>query len=182
MLSHYMKWIRTSVVCALISMVWGSASAVTWPTDAQWQPVMKDGAYLQDPNSDATGSRNVVSDATHAAVFFYNDLTYMFFRMRLDADPTGSGGQGALQSFGWGVIIDTDGNLGDYEWMVLIDGIASGAANERVSLRENTTKTNIGDPEDVAEVERAAYEPIGTYMRIVAADTRFKKVRFAHSL
>ena len=54
-------------------------NAYSWPTTAQWIPVYKNGSYLQDANNDASGSRNIVSDATHCAAFVFNDGQYLHF-------------------------------------------------------------------------------------------------------
>ncbi|PKN36887.1 MAG: hypothetical protein CVU62_12365 [Deltaproteobacteria bacterium HGW-Deltaproteobacteria-2] len=44
-----------------------------WPASGEWVPVYKGGVYLQDPNGDASGSRNVVSDSTNPAAYIFND-------------------------------------------------------------------------------------------------------------
>ena len=77
-----------------------------WPTSDQWKPVLKGGQLLQDDNRDAQGSRNVVSDSTHGAAYIFCDGTYFYFRLRLETSPAGSGGQGFLQPYGWGVEFD----------------------------------------------------------------------------
>jgi len=81
-----------------------------WPASGEWVPVYKGGIYLQDPNGDASGSRNVVSDTNNPAAYIFNDGIYIYFRLRLDKDPAGSGGQGLLQPYGWGVELDTNLN------------------------------------------------------------------------
>ena len=83
---------------ALISIFFLSAlfgsEAMAWPTTGQWIPIYRGGMYLEDANGDANGSRNVVSDANNPAAYMFNDGTYIHFRLRLDADPSGQGGQG----------------------------------------------------------------------------------------
>lgn len=97
------------ILSLIIFFTLGTSSIIyAWPATGQWIPIYKTGAILQDPNSDAQNSRNVVSDSTHAAAYMFNDGTYVFFRLRLDSDPTGSGGQGLLQQYGWGVELDTN--------------------------------------------------------------------------
>ena len=104
--------IIAAVVCFLSGEI--AYPQVPWPEDAQWLPILKDGLFIQDDNTDSQGNRNLVSDSTHAAAYLYNDLTYLFFRMRLDADPFGGGGKGFLDPFGWGMELDTDLDLSDY--------------------------------------------------------------------
>ncbi len=147
-----------------------------WPSDSQWIPLPKGGDPIlddhitggKDGDTDATGSVNVVpfSGETPAA-YIYNDGDYLYYRIRLDSDPTGSGGRGILQSFGWGFEIDTDQNADDYEWLIMCDGISD---PEVISLRQNTDKTSLGDPSDKAEFIAAEYPLVGNH-RIIMADT-----------
>jgi len=136
------------------------AKAYAWPTSSQWIPIYKNSALLQDPSGDASGSRNVVSDLTHAAAYIYNDGTYVNFRLRLDVDPSGQGGQGALQAFGWGVELDTNQNAGNYEWLIMVDGISQ---TESISLWQNTIQGTLGDASDKPEVLIATVPLSGNY-------------------
>lgn len=156
------------------------ASALAWPLDSEWQILLKGGGTLKDTGTggkngdgDASGSSNIVSasDAIPADAFpsayIYNDGAYLFYRMRLDTDPSGSGGQGILQQFGWGIEIDSDQDARDYEWLLMVDGIAS---PETVNLQQNTVQGTLGDPSDVAEITVASYPLPGNH-RIVMADS-----------
>lgn len=143
------------------------SEALAWPTTAQWVPVYKAGIYLQDPSKDAAGSRDIVSDATHPAAFMFNDGTYIHFRLRLDADPSGQGGQGLLQPYGWGVVIDTNNNPANYEWLLMLDGISQ---NEVIGLWQNTTQGTLGNPSDSAE-RLAASVPVSGNMQVSLADS-----------
>ena len=166
-----MKRTITVITGMTILLSYGVASSqITWPDDAQWHAILKNGVYLQDDLGDARDSRNVVSDATHPAAYLYNDLTYLFFRIRLDDDPSGTGGQGALKAFGWGMEIDADLDLNDYEWLVMVDGIAK---TENIALEENSVQGSLGDPGDRTESTPFTYTPIESYLRILPADTQF---------
>lgn len=143
------------------------ALAYAWPTNGQWIPTYRNSSLLQDPGGDATGSRNVVSDKTHAAALVFNDGTYIYFRLRLDKDPAGQGGQGLLQAYGWGVEIDTNQNPGNYEWLIMLDGISQ---IETVQLWQNTIQGTLGDPGDKAEVLYSSVSLSGNY-QISLADT-----------
>ncbi|MFA6450056.1 MAG: hypothetical protein WCX65_11330 [bacterium] len=122
---------------------------------------------LQDPNSDTNGSRNIVSDATHAAAFYFFDGTYLNFRMRLDQDPTGQGGQGLLKQFGWGALIDTNRADPDYEFLVMLDGISQ---TETISLWQNTVQGDAGSPADQPEALIVS-NPVSTNYQISMADS-----------
>ncbi len=142
-------------------------TAFSWPIESQWIPTLKYQQILQDPNSDAQGSRNVVSLPGFAAAYMYNDFEYIHFRLRLDKDPTGTGGQGLLQPYGWGVELDTNFSAGDYEWLLMLDGISQA---EVVSLQRNTTQSTLGDPGDQTE-SICSNIPLSGNFRIIAADT-----------
>jgi uncharacterized repeat protein (TIGR01451 family) len=143
------------------------SSAFAWPADSQWLELVKGGSAIQDDEGDANGGVNVVpDDGSHAAAYIYNDGTYLYYRLRLDDDPT-QGGNGVFAQFGWGFEIDTDQNADDYEWLIMCDGISS---PEVISLRENTDKTALGDPSDKAEYVAAEYPLVGNH-RLSLADT-----------
>ncbi len=151
-------------LCCLIH-----STLLAWPGTSQWIPVYKGSVFLQDPNGDAQGSRNIVSDPSNDAAFIYNDGQYIYFRLRLDESPEGTGGQGFLKSFGWGVEIDTNLNNGDYEWLLLVDGISK---TESVLLEQNSIQGTLGDPSDNTE-SICASVPISTNHQINPADTSF---------
>ena len=152
-------------VLLLISL---PAAVLAWPDDAQWMPIYRGGLYVQDDNGDTNGSRNIVSDSNNAAAFLHNDGTTMFFRMRLDDDPSGSGGQKELQSFGWGAEFDTNKDASGYEWLIMVDGIGT----EGIHLEENTVQGILGDPGDKSENIVSTISLAGNY-RVVTADTSF---------
>ena len=158
---------RSVVLCGLLLALLAS-NVFAWPTSSQWIAVPKNGSPIHDPQGDANGSRNIVPDGGNlSAAYVFNDGVNIYFRFRLDDDPTGTGGQGLLKSFGWGFEIDTDQNADDYEWLMMCDGITS---PEIVALRENTEKSHLGDPSDTAERIAAQYPLAGNY-QITAADT-----------
>jgi uncharacterized repeat protein (TIGR01451 family) len=152
----------------LIIFLSGSNS-YAWPTTSEWVPVYKGGVYLQDANGDANGSRNIVSDASNPAAYIFNDGTYIYFRLRLDKDPTGTGGQGLLQPYGWGVELDTNLNSGNYEWLIMVDGISQ---TEVIGLWQNTSQRTLGDPSDSSEILTSSISVSGNY-QISAAGTSF---------
>lgn len=162
-LAEKTRWLIVFSAIAVIALMPSYAHA--WPTVSQWIPVYKNSTYLQDSNSDANGSRNVVSDAANAASFIFNDGTYLYFRLRLDQDPTGQGGQGYLQSFGWGVELDTNRNAGDYEWLIMLDGISQ---TEAITLWQNTVQATLGDPSDKPEILKATIPLLGNYQISIA--------------
>lgn len=145
------------------------ATVQAWPLDSQWRPVLRNGIPIQDDNGDTNGSRNIVSGPGKPAFFTYNDGLDLHFRMRLDQNPTGAGGQGLLQPFGWGVEFDTNRNVSNYEWLIIVDGIAQ---TETISLWQNTVQGSAGDPGDRAEVQ-VFTNPLAGNFRVTAADSAF---------
>jgi len=81
------------------------------------------------------------------AVYVYHDGSHFMVRLRLNDTPEGS--LGNLNPFGWGLLIDTDGNYDDYEFQLLVNGI--GGADD-IEFSANTIQTMVGDPSDKAEV------------------------------
>ncbi len=123
-------------------------SAWAWPTNGDWIPIYNGSDMLSDPQKDSTGSRDIVGDPTNAAAYLFNDGNYIYFRVRLDADPRDNSGV-ALGPFGWGFLLDLNQNLDDYEYMIMLDGITS---PETMYLARNTQQGIIGDPSDKAEI------------------------------
>ena len=161
--------ILTYLFFFLAALAMAAASASAWPQPGEWLPLLRGGAIVQDDNTDTNGSRNVVSGPNHAAAYYFKDDAYLYFRLRLDDDPSGSGGgQGLLQSFGWGFELDVNFIAPDYEWLVIVDGIGA----ESIDLRENTVQGKVNDPSDNSEVLAASIPLAGNY-QVNAADTSF---------
>lgn len=174
-----MKWTGSSIAAfsAVLFLVahQSPTHAVVWPAEeqvspGQWKPIYRNRIFLQDPITDTNGSRNVVSDPTHPAAYTCNNLVNIFFRLRLDSSPAGSGGQGFLLPFGWGVEFDTNLSLNDYEWLIMVDGVSK---TESVTVQRNSIQGTVGAPGDQTESTSYTYTPITTYVRILQADTQF---------
>jgi uncharacterized repeat protein (TIGR01451 family) len=153
----------------LLLLFAGTDFVFGWPSADQWFPVLRSSIYIQDVSGDANGSRDVVGDANNPAAYIFNDGTYIYFRLRLNEDPSGGGGQGLLQPFGWGVLFDTDLNAANYEWMLMVDGIAK---TEIIELWHNTVQGTPGSPSDSAEVLTYSI-PVSGNIQISLANTSF---------
>lgn len=103
---------------------------------------------LSDPVKDSTGSRDIVGNSTNSAAYLFNDGNYIYFRMRVDANPLDNSGI-ALGPFGWGFLLDTNNSLDDYEYMIMLDGINN---PDVMYLARNTVQGTLGDPSDKAEM------------------------------
>ncbi len=121
------------------------AFAATFPLDSAWIPLTQAGLGMGDPLADGQGNgREIVGSPTDPAIYIYTDGVDFFVRLRLDVTPEQSPGN--LRPYGWGLLIDTDNNFADYEFALMVNGIG-----EIIEFAENTTKTGIGDPSDIAE-------------------------------
>ncbi len=160
---------RLTLLCvALFSAT--SAMAATFPTS--WTAVRyttADGGveFLGDDDTDGqTDYREVVGNNATPAFYVASDTTDFFFRIRLESSPLQSANN--LRPFGWGILIDTDGIYSDYDYIVMINGVAG-----RIEYRANTTKTQSGDPGDTAETSLAninlVWAGAGTNVRVVSA-------------
>ncbi|NLF94009.1 MAG: hypothetical protein GX564_09000 [Oligosphaeraceae bacterium] len=153
----------------IILLFTAATMLLSWPSDLQWLPVYRGGIVQYDSLTDANGSRNIVGDSANSSGYIFNDGSYFYFRIRLDDSPAGRGGQGLLQSFGWGMVLDTNLNAINYEWLVMVDGIAK---DEAILLEQNTIQGSVNDPGDKAEITVYSVPVSGNY-RILAADTSF---------
>jgi hypothetical protein len=154
--------------CGLLLPV--GASAQTWPTDDQWRVLECGGVPSFDPLADQAGAsndRDVVGDAGAPALYFFGDADFLYFRMRVDADP---GTSGDFRPFGWGVELDTDGDRTTYELLVEVDGISN---PDVVLFGRNETQRTPDDPADPIETVIAEFD-VTTHARAVLAEGRFE--------
>jgi len=161
----------TRIICCgliLSCIVLTPSSAFSWPLDYEWTTVLSDGLPIVDAGTDDNGSRNIVGTTEYPAAFIYNDGTYLYFRLRLDSDPSAPqptpGDE--LDSFGWGVEINIDSELGTYEWLVMVEGIG----DEYVELQQNTytDPNNYNDFGELSEVTVSSYPVVlGSNVRII---------------
>ncbi|HEY8431213.1 MAG TPA: MYXO-CTERM sorting domain-containing protein [Sandaracinaceae bacterium] len=156
--------IRALMALAALALAPAAASAQVWPADGEWRVLYCGGVPSFDPLEDepgAVGERDVVGDEGAPALYYFADADFLYFRMRVDADPT-TGTE--LRPFGWAVEIDTDGRRSTYELLAHVDGIAS---PEVVRFARNTNQ-RLNDPADPAEQTIATYDA-ATHARAVVA-------------
>jgi len=93
--------------------------AIAWPQEPQWNVVLKNGKPLTDRWVMHRMEKIVVGNATYPCCYFFNNGSALFFRMRLDSDRQRT----RVKTLWMGYEIDSNANLSDYEWLILIDGI-----------------------------------------------------------
>lgn len=108
---------------------------MAFPSNAQYTPVLVGGTPLFDVLGDESPiSTDIVGNSTFPAGFFAYDGTNVYFRLRVNGDPRNNQLTG-FRNFSWGVLINTTGVTGTYDWLFNVDGL-----NNRVSLIQNTVK------------------------------------------
>ncbi|MBW2529388.1 MAG: hypothetical protein JRI23_34745 [Deltaproteobacteria bacterium] len=123
------------------------ALAATFPADSDYNALTQNGQGIGDPLADGQNNgREIVGDENDPAMYIYSDGTDFFVRLRLDVDPRQAGSAANLRPYGWGILIDTDGDLADFEVSLLANGIP-----DEIELAINTTQSGLGDPSDTAE-------------------------------
>ncbi|MDX2019975.1 MAG: Ig-like domain-containing protein [Deltaproteobacteria bacterium] len=165
-----MKNLLIAVASAFTLLFASTAAAQTWPTDAQWLSLKKSGAAIGDVLGDAqggSGERDLVGDGTNPVSYVYQDATNLFFRLRIDGDVRKN--DGTFKPFGWGCVIDTDGNTNGYEFMSVVDGINN---PDEVQYRWNQVYAGGGALNDSSEVTVGGYAAT-THARALTANTTF---------
>jgi hypothetical protein len=137
------------------ALVQGPAVAAV-PADGNFYPFLCNGQIAGDVVGDPVTGGNwrdivggTVGDATYPAFYRAADATHVFFRMRVSGDPRKPGSD-ELQPSSWDVLVDTDGNLSTYEFMLTADGNLGGT---RVQWVRNSVKEP-GNPMDPANDTR----------------------------
>ncbi|WP_226526993.1 carboxypeptidase regulatory-like domain-containing protein [Metabacillus niabensis] len=106
-----------------------------FPSNSQFTPITVGGTPIFDLLGDESPvSTDIVGNSSFPAAFFAYDGTNVYFRLRLNGDPRNAQLTG-FRNFAWGVLINTQGVPGTYDWLFNVDGL-----NNRVSLIQNTVK------------------------------------------
>lgn len=142
------------------------AAAQEFPSD--WEPLPCVDPVMTDPYRDeagATGERDLVGDVDAPTGLRAVDDDFVYFRMRLDDDPT-PGGQG--RPFAWGIELDADGDTRTFEVLILVNGL-----DDEVELYENTEVTLLDDPTDPPDAVAYAVHALADRARSVEADSAY---------
>ncbi|WP_179107331.1 carboxypeptidase regulatory-like domain-containing protein [Sediminibacillus massiliensis] len=108
---------------------------MAFPDNAQYTPILIGGSPLFDLTGDESPvSTDIVGNSSFPAAFFAYDGINVYFRLRLNGDPRNPQLTG-FRNFSWGVLLNTQGVPGTYDWLFNVDGL-----NNRISLIRNTNK------------------------------------------
>ncbi|BCB03802.1 carboxypeptidase regulatory-like domain-containing protein [Bacillus sp. KH172YL63] len=139
-----------------------------FPSASQYTPLLVNGTPLFDNFGDESPQPiDIVGNSTFPAGFIAYDGENIFFRLRLNADPRQ--GQGFRQ-FAWGVLFNTTGDAGTYDWLLNVDGL-----DESVNIYENIIKefNSWNDPAEGINGNPNFSQPITNfdYARVILADS-----------
>lgn len=137
----------------------GDARAQSFPPSSGWTALQKAGANVTDANDLSSGQayNDVIGDGGNAAVELGSDASYLYFRLRLNGQPTNNGG--AWRS-SWGCVIDADGVSNTYEYLATLDG-----ANDEVRFRPNAATSPLDSPGDTCDPTISFQGASSTYAR-----------------
>ncbi len=155
-------------VVAALAVMTGTAQAQSFPANDKWTALTRDnGAVLDDPKDDShSDHREIVGEGVTSA-YVASDGTYFYVRVRLDATPVMGTTTQTLKSFGWGVLIDINNDLKDYEYSLILNGTG---ATPMITFGKNTAPTMAGDPSVQATVITEVPVVLGTNVVVTASD------------
>lgn len=108
---------------------------MAFPSSSQFSPVIVAGQPSFDLVGDESpASTDIVGNASFPSFYYAYDGINVYFRLRLNDDPRNNA-KTAFQTFSWGVLFNTGGVAGTYEWLLAVNGNAA-----RLDLIQNTNK------------------------------------------
>ncbi|WP_303984580.1 carboxypeptidase regulatory-like domain-containing protein, partial [Niallia circulans] len=108
---------------------------MAFPSNNQFTPFIINGSPVFDVVGDESPTdTDLVGNSIFPAGFFAYDGTNIYFRLRLNSDPRNSK-LTAFDNFAWGVLINTSGTPGTYDWLFNVNGLRN-----NINLIQNTTK------------------------------------------
>ncbi|MED4051937.1 carboxypeptidase regulatory-like domain-containing protein [Priestia megaterium] len=108
---------------------------MAFPSNSQFQPILIGNQPIFDMVGDQSpAATDLVGNTQFPAAFFAYDATNVYFRIRVNEDPRNSKLTG-FANYGWGVLINTSGDPGVYDWLANVNGL-----DNTVNLIKNTTR------------------------------------------
>ncbi|MFC7370131.1 beta strand repeat-containing protein [Fictibacillus iocasae] len=107
-----------------------------FPPGLQFTPLLLGSGFLYDSAGDQSpAGTDLVGTATQFPVaYIAYDETNVYFRMRVNRDPRNSA-QTAFQNFNWGVLVNTNGVAGTYQYLIGVSGVRN-----RINIIQNTVQ------------------------------------------
>ena len=158
------------VLASLGALVLASpATAAPFPGDDAFVPLRCGGAAMFDRLEDdpiAIDMRDLVGNQSSPAGLRAVDTEFLYLRLRVDVDPAPGG---TLEPFAWGVLIDLDNDLRDYELLFILDNTGS---QPEVRIHPNRTTTIPNSPADPPDAA-AMTLPFAMNARTIASVSLF---------
>ncbi|QAS52292.1 carboxypeptidase regulatory-like domain-containing protein [Halobacillus litoralis] len=108
---------------------------MAFPSNNQFQPLLIGSQPIFDVVGDeAPSSTDIVGNTQFPAAFFAYDGQNIYFRIRLNTNPVNSQSTG-FRNFAWGMLVNTSGTPGVYDWLVNVNGLSS-----TINLVQNTVR------------------------------------------
>jgi len=161
------------IIIPLALCLLATPASAAFPPDSDYVPFTCDRTPMGDRPADTAGavaSEDVVGDSGNPAGLRASDDQNLYLRLRVEGDPAPGGVLGASA---WGFAFDLDGDLTNYEVLVMIDNTAGAGGN--VLVYRNTTITVANSPDDPADSPAAASFTFAANARtVVAGGSRFQ--------
>ncbi|WP_270182938.1 carboxypeptidase regulatory-like domain-containing protein [Alkalihalobacillus sp. CinArs1] len=147
---------------------------MSFPNENQYTSVpLGSGFYFDVFNDESPAAVDLVGDTSNPSFAIAYDDTNVYFRLRLNDDPRNNKKTG-FQNFSWGVLFNTGGPPGTYQWLLAVDGLSG-----ELVLIENTNQevNSWNDPAEGTDGRgKPNYsQPIINFdiARVTPADTTF---------
>ena len=103
-----------------------AVAAVVWPAnDSDWTATTQGGSgFLEQKDNKKDKSWDIRGDGTYSAGYYYLDDANLnlLFRIRVNNRPTDKK-KGTWDSHVWQVLLDTDGDSSDIDWVLQLDQV-----------------------------------------------------------
>ncbi|MGM7702002.1 carboxypeptidase regulatory-like domain-containing protein [Pseudalkalibacillus sp. Hm43] len=147
---------------------------MSFPNNNQYTPIpLESGFYFDVTGDENPTSVDLVGNQDHPSFLMAYDGKNAYFRLRLREDPRNKQKTG-FNNFSWGVLFNTGGPVGTYQWLLAVDGNSG-----RLNLVENTDPevNSWNDPADGKDGKgKPSYSKAIINFdraRVSPADTRF---------
>jgi hypothetical protein len=143
---------RTVLCLGLSSGIMGlayptTAWALTYPSDENWLVLTRASTPIGDGDGDSPGPRDIVGNAAFPMAYVQSDATHLYFRLRINESILSSATN--VKPYGWGCVIDIDGDQSSYEYSTILDGVSN---PDTVWIWSNSVQDMPNDPTDAADM------------------------------
>ncbi len=106
-----------------------------FPSDSQFSAVSLNGQpYFDNSGDESPLSTDLVGSTSFPSFYYAYDGVNVYFRLRVNGDPRNAA-RTAFANYVWGILFNTDGVSGTYEWVLAVNGKTG-----RLELIQNTSK------------------------------------------